>query len=503
MKKTGRTNVSRIVALILAALMVFSALISAILSMAHFGHAHAEELGANTEYRIAACMLPAEQALRCEQTTVYTNETDGKLSQLFFSCYPNALRRQETLPFDADDLAAAYPNGFAPGGVQFSSVQVDGQEANWGVQGEDETFLRVAIDLEPGRTAQIRFVYDILLPVCSGFVGAGSFDWRLTNAFPMVCPFVNGAFQTNGILSAGRFAYAETADWELELLAPEGWCVIAGGTGSAEKAEDGWVKWTREIKNARDLALVIGRRYTAYASETDGRIAVYANDASAAQAALKAAEGALALYERWFGPYPWPDVDLVMSQYAQGIKSAPGVLLLNKDCFALAERDELEYGIALGLAQQFFGEAVGVDPYDEPWLCESLSSLCALLYSRETYGEERFLQQMRERVQPTLTLTIPGGVAADSSAAYFNSRSEYEMMLRGRGAAALYELMLAMGEDEFLRALGLYYEQNVLGLGDIEKFVGACNAASGGEWGRFLTDMLATIGEDSAQTEWY
>lgn len=500
--KKDRSKMSRIVAFILAGLMIFSALFSALMSMGVFHvHAHAETV--DTQYSISAQMLPDEQILRCEQTIVYTNGTDEKLSQLFFSCYLNALRRQETLPFDGNDIAEAYPQGFAPGGVQFYAVMVDGEAASWGVQGEDETFLRVAVDLEPGQSVEIFLQYDLLLPVCSGFAGAGAFDWRLTNAFPAVCPYENGAFRTNGVLAAGRFAFADAADWQLQLTAPEGYILASGGVGSMEKTENGLVKWTRSIENARDMAIAIGRRYTVYASENDGRIAVYANDSAAAKAALETAEKAMALYENRFGPYPWDSLDIVMSQFAQGLRSAPGLVLLNKEQFALAERDELEYSVAFALAQQFFGEAVGVDPYDEPWLTEGVAGLCAMLYYRETYGEERLLEEMRARVEPALNVTIPGGVRADSSAAYFNSRAEYETVLRGRGTAALYELMLAMGREEMPAALRIYYGQNCFGEGTIESFVGACNAAAGGEWGRFLTEMLASIGTDARQTEWY
>ena len=500
--KKDRSNTSRIVALILAGLMIFSALFSALMSMGMFHvHAHAETV--ETRYSVSAQMLPDEQILRCEQTIAYTNGTGEKLSQLFFSCYVNALRRQETLPFDGNDIAEAYPQGFAPGGVQFYTVMVNGEAASWGVQGEDETFLRVAVDLQPGQSAEIFLQYDLLLPVCSGYAGAGAFDWRLTNAFPAICPYDSGAFRTNGVLSAGRFAFHDAADWVLQLIAPKGYIVAASGAGSMEKMENGQVKWTRSIENARDMALVIGRRYTVYASENDGRIAVYANDPAAAKAALETAEKAMALYEKWFGPYPWESLDIVMSQFAQGPRSAPGFVLLNKDLFALAERDELEHAAAFALAQQFFGEAVGVDPYDEPWLTEGVAELCAMLYYRETYGEERFWEEMRTRVEPALNVTIPGGVRADGSAAYFNSRAEYETVLRGRGAAALYELMLAMGEQDFFDALGLFYAEDLFGTGDIEGFVSACNAVSGGEWSRFLTEMLASIGTDTNQTEWY
>lgn len=502
MKKTDRTKTARVVALILAALMIVSALLSAILSMGLFhDHAHAETTG--TSYEISACMLPEQQAVRCEQTTVFVNDTNGKLSQLFFSCYLNAFRRESTLPLDTDDLYGAFPSGYAPGSIEFASVRVNGQTASWGVRGEDETVLRVAVDLAPGESAVVEMAYDLLLPECSAFVGAGQFDWRLTNAFPTLCALDEDAFRTNGVLSAGRFAFAECADWRLELSLPEGWQAAASGAGEREEAQDGRIKWTFEALSARDMAVVIGRRYTQFVSENDGRICIWANDSAAAHAALETAERALTLYEEWFGPCPFAQIDLVMSQFVQDMRSAPGLLLLNKELFALAERAELEYMIALGLAQQFFGEAVGVDPYREPWLCESVSALCALLYYDGSYGEKRFLSELRTRVQPSLTLTIPGGAAADSSAAYFNTRTEYELMLRGRGTAALYELMLAMGREELLAAMRSYYSQNSFAEGTIESFVSACDAATGREWGRFLTEMLASIGTDTNQTEWY
>lgn len=496
-RNTGK--MSRIVALVLAGLLIFSALLSAVLSVAYAG----QEEDGRTQYHISACMLYEEQAIRCEQTTVYTNRTGEKLSQLFFTCYLNALRRETTLPFDDADLAAAFPEGYAPAGIQFSSVCVNGRQAVWGVQGDDESFVRVEVELEPGATAEVTMVYDMLLSVCGGFAGAGSFDWRLTNAFPTVCPWENGAFQTNGVLSVGRFSWADAADWQLELLTPEGWQVACSGAVRSSQAQEGWLRWESSIENARDLAVVIGRRYSVYSPESDGRISVYANDADAAQAALQTAQRALVLYEEGFGEYPWESIDIVMSQYALGAKSAPGVLLLGRELFSLAQRDELEYTIALLLAQQYFGEMVGVDPYEEPWLCESLSGLCAMLYYAKEYGEQRMARELSARVQPTLGVTIPGGVAADSSAQYFNSRSEYETMLYGRGVAALVELYSAMGEEEFLEALGLYARGNAFAEGRIEHFVAACDTASGAEWGRFLVDMLANIGSDgSMQTDW-
>lgn len=501
MRKKMPKNAVRVLAIVLAALLVVSALFSAIYMIAA---AESEDPG-TTQYEITAYMRTSEQALSCEQTTVYTNGTDGKLSQLFFACYPNALRRQALAPFDEADWDAAYPNGYAPGGIQFSSVRVNGAETDWGVQGDDETLLRVEVDIEKGQSATVELVYDLLLPVCSGFCGVGAFDWRLTNAFPTVCPYRNGGLVMNPALSVGGFAFAEAADWSLSLTAPKGWECAGSGVESSEGTDDGQTTWKFRVQNARDMGVVFGRRYTLYGMEsrTGRAITVYCNDSAAAKRALDIADEALAIFEGWFGAYPYPDIDIVMSQYCMDSLSSPGLILLNRDLFGLAGREELEYRIAFMLAKQFFGEMVVSDPCDEAWLSDGLTAFCALLYYRERYGEERFLRELNARVKPSLQLTLPGGVAPDSPASYFNSRYEYDLAVCGRGAAVLYELCDAMGADAFLDALRRYAQNNAFRQGTIEAFASALGG-DGDSWGRFLVDALSSIGEYADQVlDWY
>ena len=480
----------RVLALILVGLLVFSALASALYMIA-FGE---EESAGRDSCSVRAEMLVAEQALSCEQIAVYTNRTGGKLSQLFFCCSLNALRRRETLPFDGDDLAEAFPEGYAPGGLQFLEVLADGERADWGMQGDAEEFLRVEVDLEAGDSVCVTLRYLLLLPVCSGEAGAGRFDWRLTNAFPVVCAWKDGGFVLNGPLAVGESACCEAADWSLELTAPREWIVAAGGGATRREAEDGRAVWTARIDGARGMAVALGRRYTVW---RQGRIAVYANDASAARFALEAAEEALALYEEWFGEYPWPELDIVMSQYSRDWKSAPGVILLGKELFALRNRPEMEFAIAQAIARQYFGLIAGSDPVNEPWLSEATACFAALLSLRARYGEQRFLRELRERVRPSLGVTIPG-VTPGSAAPYFDSRREFELVVRLRGAAALYELWDAMGEEAFLAAMRAYIDANHFGLCGTREFVAALDS-TGGSWGALLADLLVTIGDATGQ----
>ena len=492
-KKRG--NAARVLALVLAGLLVFSALASALYMIA-LGE---EETPGRDSCAVRAEMLADEQALSCEQIAVCVNRTGEKLSQLFFSCYANALRRRETLPFDADDLAAAFPQGYAPGGLEILEVLVDGERADWGMQGEAEEFLRVAVDLEAGESAEITLRYLLLLPVCSGDMGAGLFDWRLANAFPASCVWRDGGYRLNSPLAAGEYAWNQAADWRLELTAPKEWILAASGGAVSREEEDGRRTWTARIDGARDMAVALSRRYTVW---RQGKIAVYANDASAARFALETAGAALALFEEWFGEYPWAELDIAMSQYCLEAKSAPGLILLGRELFAHDARADMEFAIVRSTARQYFGCAAGNDPVNEPWLSEATATFAALLTYRVRYGEERFLLEMRERVLPSLALTVPGGVTPGSAATYFNTRAEYDLVVRLRGAAALYELWDAMGEERFLAAMRAYLEENRGAECGTREFVAALDS-TGGSWGALLADLLATIAESGAQAGRY
>ena len=152
----------RILALVLALLLVGGAVVSGMM-------AEATE-PSPAQYRVSALQLDsATWQIHCEIT--YTNATGNALTGVLFSVYANQLRRESALVAEADALAAMYPAGYAPGGVEFSRITVDGEAADWGMQGEREEFLRVGCALQPGETAVFGFDYALLLIQSRGYIG--------------------------------------------------------------------------------------------------------------------------------------------------------------------------------------------------------------------------------------------------------------------------------------------------------------------------------------------
>ena len=67
--------------------------------------ARAEEGESRPSYELHMSLLENEQSLLVHQQVTYTNDTGRPLRYLMFQVYANMLRRQQSVPFDADETA--------------------------------------------------------------------------------------------------------------------------------------------------------------------------------------------------------------------------------------------------------------------------------------------------------------------------------------------------------------------------------------------------------------
>ena len=470
----------RIAALALAVLLALGVVFSAATGWA-------EEETPRDRYTLDIEVLFAEQAVRVEAAVEYTNRTGLPLQSMMFNVYANALRRQTTVPVEEDCLSDAFPGGYAPGGVDFIRVQVNGEDADWGVQGDGETFLRVECSLEDGESAEFAFEYYLLLPEYSGTMGAGDMTWRLTNFYPVAAvwdPYLE-EFPLNRYTAMGEPLHSEAADYEISIGLPEGYELAAPGEVSAEADGKGNVRYTIRAEGIREAALIFGRKWTETTDTTDAgtEIRVLAKGSGAAKKMLNAALPAVNWLEETFGELPWPGLTIVQTESLYAA-SYPGVIQASG-----AEEDE----IVLLCMQQIFAGVVGSNPNGAPWLSDAVSSFVRLMYYEAKNGYEDYLIRLNEQVLPSLQVTIPGGMTVDSEAGRFVSRMEYEIVAVDRGCAMLHEMRQTMGEETFLQALQEYVERNRLKNTTATEFLEAMNDISGKRWNEYLYGQMHNI----------
>ena len=479
-----KKQLARILALLLAVLLVLGTIASIV-----FGHAHGEETATRDEIALELEFFEEEQALQIRQRLRYTNRTGKHLDRVEFSVYANMFRRVTALMYEADVWQDVFPAGNAPGGVEFSRILVDGQSADWGMMGEEELFLRVACDLADGQTCEFTFEYTLLLTQNAASLGVGAMGWRLRGFYIQPLKYEYGEFVAPAPLQHANYVYADRADYALTVILPERYLLAGPGEITSVDNGDGTRTWTLAADNIRELCLSVGMRWREYSAETASgtRLRLLANTRDA-QKTLDTALETLEVYESWFGPLDG-DVTIAQSDYALGTISLPGILWANEAALSDA------MALRGALARQFFGYGAYPMPTEDAWLADSVSAYAACLALKEAEGESAFLEYLNGEILPEAQYTLPGGVEVTSSAAILTA-AEYESLILGRGALVMHETCAAMGEKTFLAALRLFYQRglamDVVGEYD---FVDALDDASGGDWEAFLTDWLFNVAD--------
>lgn len=481
----------RILALLMAGMLVLGVLFSA-------AEAFAEE-APRDRYDLKIEILPDQQAARVTQTLEYTNRTGEALDAMMFSVYLNILRRQADVPVEADAFDDAFPQGYAPGGVDFMSVRVNEQEAQWAVQGGDELFLRVECHMEPGETALFRFDFYVLLPVYSGAMGIGDLTWRLVNFYPVAAAWDEylHAFPLDTYTAMNEPLTADAADYHVTLSLPETYHLAAPGHIEQTPDGEGMIFYEIDAQGIRELALIFSRKTTERTAQTESgtKIRVLANTASAAERIKAAALPAMNWLEEQFGAYPWETLTLIETEYLYEGLSHPGVIQVSDSLTGLTDGDALTDAVITLCAKQYFGAIAGSRKNAAPWLSEAIPSFMRLLYFEEKNGYNDFMKRLNEQVLPALSVTIPGGLTVDSESERFTSRMEYEVVVVDRGTAVLYLMRQAMGEELFMQGLREYVSGAWLGRATASDFLAAMNGISGRRWDEYLYGQMHTIDE--------
>ena len=457
--------------------------------------AMAEEMHAGrTQYRAALVQLDAAAyQIRCE--IEYTNHTGRALGSVLFTMYANQLRRESSLVALPEQLEAAFPDGYAPGGVEFGQITVNGEPADWGMQGENELFVRVGCELQPGETAVFGFDYQLLLISSHSDIGFSEKDIRLTGFLPGVAVFDGDEFVVNDASPIDRYAYHEPADYVIDMTIGSDYIPAASGTCTAGEQAGGYRAWRIEAQIVREMAIVLSKEYRerTVTSAMGTQLRLLGWDNSGVKRAADTAAKAIDLLEGWFGKAPYDQITLVQTDVVNDGSVYGGMAWILAENYAGKNKLALEHDVVFRLAQQYFGMGAGNDPVQAPWLSVSVPEMVYYMYIDALEGRDNMLGQLNEDCLSALIMTLPGGYTVDSSLTAFTGRDDYEIVVQHRGAAAMYQIREAMGNENFTAGLRRFFEQYNGGFAGLRVFVGAFNEACGREYDLLIVDWLYTI----------
>src|SRR5262249_29239509 len=255
--------------------------------------------------------------------------------------------------------------------------------------------------IEPGRSAKIRFEIEgdfLVRPGGDNYweLGLGGGDW-----FPQ--PDLNGQFFT----------------WHCTVRVKKPFLPFASGVTVARRSEgDENVLETRTDKPIQFPAVLAGR-YETREETREGltlRVATYAMRNERAMKQLTAlAFGIIEYYQKFLGPFPFPEFNILeINTWGFG-QAPPGVMFITKEAFSplLGEENQLfSQGIndrfAHEIAHQYWGQVVKMPSIEEQWLTESFAEYSAAVFLKAFRGQGTYDHLLRH-------WKSDGGSAADAS----------------------------------------------------------------------------------------
>jgi aminopeptidase N len=209
----------------------------------------------------------------------------------------------------------------------------------------------------------------------------------------------------------------------------------------------------------RDFAVVMSSDFVTSTDIVDGvRVTSYyvPQDADGGERALSYAVGAMGVFNEYFGPYPYAELDIVETPTTAGGIEYPGLLVIAQRLYDQSG-GFTEFVVAHEVAHQWWYALVGNDQVDEPWLDEALAQYSTLLYYEEVRGS-RVADEVRRRSfeEPYEQLVTEGRDAPVGQPVRSFSLEDYGPVVYGKGPLFFQALRDEVGDAAFQSLLRAY-----------------------------------------------
>jgi hypothetical protein len=397
-------------------------------------------------YNLDTSIDYAAHTVTVNETIVYPNHTGQALTSLVLAAVPNLWAGCFTiLSISVDD-------------VLLTDYVLSGQRLE----------LPLPSVLGPETTTRLSIHYVLSLPFAEQedpnisrprIFGYTRLQLNLTNWYPFVVPFIDGAWVLHEPWFYGEHLVYEAADFTVDVrFADPAAAPVVAASGAPEILGD-HTRYT--LTAGRAFALSASPQFKV-ASQQVGEVAVssyyFPFYDGAAEAALETAARSLQLFSERYGPYPHRTLAVVMGDFNDGMEFS-AFFYLSRDFYNLygystSPVNYLVFVAAHETAHQWWFEQVANDQATQPWLDESLAT-----YSERLYYEALQPRLVDEWWAYRVDYYQPQGFV-DTTIYDGQGFRPYTNAVYFRGAHFLEDLRARIGDEAFFAILQDYLRQN-------------------------------------------
>ncbi|HEX7063916.1 MAG TPA: M1 family metallopeptidase [Bacillales bacterium] len=391
----------------------------------------------------------------------FSNNLNKMLQHVYFNLWPNAEK-------------------FKNGGITVENIKVNGEKVAYQV---NRTKLDISkLSIKKGKAATVEMDFTVQIPKMHDRFGWYGTNVSLGNWFPILAVYDNEGWNLDPYFKHGESFYSLTGDFDLTLTADSEEVIAATGQ-EIEKSQGNNGKTIHHYKahNVRDFAVEIDSQYhvkTAQVGEVEVHLYYTDEQSRYADAIWETGKESLRLFNEKFGPYPWPELDIVgmEADWFGGMEYPQLVMVSLYEPFGL---DFMKLSTAHEIGHQWFYGAVGNNEYDTTFLDESLTSYASALYAGT-------LNKLSSNPPPASFYHLSSPVSTFTKHAERGGIDAYNYTFYNYGPAVLNELRQLVGDDAFYAAMQQYYRDMKFKIATTADFVGIMQESTGRDLSKFF-----------------
>ena len=324
-----------------------------------------------------------DSSVGVQQLTRFTNTTGQPLDKIYFRLYPNIFTNEANMPIDRGQY---FPDGIGSNsGVKIITVMLNQQSIIGELQGDLQTTLEI-IPPAPvgiGESAEISLEYTIKIPRGEFMLSRNSHVLQLNYAYAKLAEFDNGQWQTSNIDKSSIPWQSSVATFLAKVEVDRDYSLACTGDIASRNENDGRKIYEIQANNVRDLSMGVYKDAEVF-EDSEKTIMSFAYSSRYVERPATAAQPIISFYKELFGVPLGYQLKLAETRLRDGMNSKSQVIFFDESY--IRDEENLQWILALGIAEQYLGNLVEADPKFN----EQLSVACASIYMFESESSFKY-----------------------------------------------------------------------------------------------------------------
>ena len=481
-------------------------------------------------YKIIADLDTLKHSLSAVEYLTYNNNSPNSLETLYVHLYANAYKDMNTTYAKEIKKLGEFGNkSFLKskeserGYIEIENVIANGEMVRYEI---DETIMSIFLDepIASGDSIVLKIDFYLKIPKQFSRLGYQDHHYEMVQWYPKICVFDRNGWHRDAYHAIGEF-YGEFGSFDVEINLPSNYIVAAtgekideiykenkdslsypAGNNIDEKIETHKTKTVRfHAENVHDFAWICDPDFLVRQFEVDSiNIFVFApkhNRINCENVETYAVD-ALKRYNKWYGKYPYKNLNIV-NGYFRGGMEYPNLVSIGPADDRLTR--DLENVIIHEIGHQWFYGILGSNEMDEAWLDEGFTTYTEIRYFEDKYGKENslfklpFIPPLPRRyyhksvyyLTQTNNLEIP---ILSPAYEFIDVPISYINGAYSKPALFLINLEGILGKEKFDKILKRYFEEYKFTHPRTEDFMRICEEESGQDLKAIFYQFLNTTG---------